>query len=149
MRKNVKLFTLMLSLSLFATTILGGCSSDSDGQKEITTNTSQEGSNSKEENANVTIEEQVLFEQNGIVITAKEYVSDSIWGDGIKLLIENNSDKTVTVGCNALIVNNYMINDLFSSEVASEVTSEDTGGVTGGNKGSPSTLIPPVERTLI
>lgn len=68
--------------------------------------------------ADVTIEEQKLVDQNGIVITAKEYVTDSIWGDEIKLLIENNTDKTITVGCTALIVNNYMISDLFASEVA-------------------------------
>lgn len=45
-------------------------------------------------------------------------MTDRIWGDGIKLLIENNSDKSVTIGCNALIVNNYMISDLFVSGVA-------------------------------
>lgn len=68
-------------------------------------------------NATVTIEEQVLVEQEGIVITAMEYVTDSIWGDGIKLLLENNSDTDVTFSCNALIVNDYMITDLFISEV--------------------------------
>ncbi|MBQ4258822.1 MAG: hypothetical protein IJB84_00960 [Lachnospiraceae bacterium] len=66
----------------------------------------------------VTIEQQVLLDRDGIVITAVEYVTDSIWGDGIKLLLENNTDKTVMVGCKALIVNNYMISDLFASEIA-------------------------------
>lgn len=66
----------------------------------------------------ITIEEQVLLDQDGIVITAKEYVTDSIWGDGISLLIENNSEKTVGIGCEALVVNNYMITDLFFAEVA-------------------------------
>ena len=32
--------------------------------------------------------------------------------------MENNSDKSVTIGCDALIVNNYMITDLFVSTVA-------------------------------
>lgn len=66
----------------------------------------------------ITIEEQVLVEQDGIRITALEYVKDSIWGDGIKVLIENDSEKDVTVGCDALIVNDYMIHDLFVSEIA-------------------------------
>lgn len=59
----------------------------------------------------VTIDEQVLVEQDGIAVTTMEYVTDSIWGDGVKLLLENNSDKDVTVGCNAPIVNDYMISD--------------------------------------
>ncbi|MBQ8260973.1 MAG: hypothetical protein IJZ00_01685 [Lachnospiraceae bacterium] len=68
--------------------------------------------------APVTIEEQVLVDQDGILIKATEYVVDDIWGDGIKLYIENNSDKTVTISCVALIVNNFMITDLFVSEVS-------------------------------
>lgn len=68
--------------------------------------------------APVTIEEQVLVDQDGILIKATEYVVDDIWGDGIKLYIENNSDKTVTISCEALIVNNFMITDLFVSEVS-------------------------------
>lgn len=64
------------------------------------------------------IEEQVLLDKDGLKITAIEIIEDSIWGEGIKLLIENNSDKNLGVGCNALIVNNYMITDLFSSSIA-------------------------------
>lgn len=66
----------------------------------------------------VTIEEQVLVEQDGLTITAQEYVTDSFLGDGIKVLVDNQSDKDMLVGCNALIVNDYMINDLFGAEVA-------------------------------
>ena len=60
----------------------------------------------------------MLVDQDGIKITATEYVTDSIWGDGIKLLVENNSAKDYTIGCDALIVNDYMITDLFSADVA-------------------------------
>ena len=48
-------------------------------------------------------------------------MTDSIWGDGIKLLVENNSAKDYTRGCDALIVNDYMITDLFSADVAEYV----------------------------
>lgn len=85
-----------------------------------------EGDNNQGTTADITIEEQVLLDKDGIVITAKEYVTDSIWGDGIKLLIENNSDKTVGIGCEALIVNNYMITDLFSSEIAAGKKANET-----------------------
>ena len=131
MRKKTKLLPIVLCLAIFATMALGSGSSDSGETKEIvTTESSAAAADSAENQDNeattdkaevaesVTIEEQVLFEQDGIVVTAQEYVTDNIWGDGIKLLLENNSDKTVTVSCKALIVNNYMISDLFVSEVA-------------------------------
>ena len=66
------------------------------------------------------------MDQDGIVVTATEYVTDSIWGDGVKLLLENNSDKDITVGCNALIVNDYMITDLFSAGIAAGKKSNET-----------------------
>ena len=127
MRKKSKFLAGVVCLSLFAGMALGSGSSDEtkdivtteNGGKETTSDkdnaiTSEDTKNAEE----VTIEEQVLFEKDGIVVTAQEYVADDIWGDGIKLLLENNADKTVTVSCNALIVNNYMITDLFASEVA-------------------------------
>ena len=111
MKKKSKILVTMLCLSLFAIMALGSGSSGSDDTKEIV-------ATSNEPKTSVTIEEQELINQDGIVITAKEYVTDNIWGDGIKLVLENNTDKTVTIGCNALIVNNYMITDLFVAEVA-------------------------------
>ena len=59
-----------------------------------------------------------MLEQDGIKITATGMEEDSIWGEGVKLLIENNTEKNIGVGCNALIVNDYMITDLFSTSVA-------------------------------
>lgn len=131
MRKKNKILAVVICLSLFAAMALGSGSTESGDTKEIVTSDSNvdssdsveslgiaESTEEQSDSVGVTIEEQVLFEQDGIVVTAKEYVTDSIWGDGIKLLIENNSEKTVTIGCNALIVNNYMITDLFVSEVA-------------------------------
>lgn len=64
------------------------------------------------------IDEQVLFDQEGVKVSAVEYVQGGIWGDGVKLLIENNTSKNLTVGCEALIVNDYMISDLFSCTIA-------------------------------
>lgn len=112
MRKRMKLLTTMLCLSLFFLMTQACGSANTDDEKDIAI------SEKNESETDITIEEQVLFERDGIVVTAKEYVTDEIWGDGIKLLIENNSDKSITVGCNALMVNNYMISDLFVSGVA-------------------------------
>ena len=112
MKKITKALCLILALSLFAIMALGSGSSD-EGSEIVSADNG--GNNSSEL---VTIEEQVLLDQNDVKITAKEYVTDSIWGDGIKVLIENNGNKNIGVSCKALIVNNYMITDLFSSSVA-------------------------------
>lgn len=112
MKKKIKLLALVLCLTFFATMALGSSESSTGEVSQITTN--QETTAVK----GVTIEEQVLLDHEGIVITAKEYVTDSIWGDGIKLLLENNTDKSVSVGCEALIVNDYMITNLFGSQIA-------------------------------
>lgn len=84
-----------------------------------------ENSNQPEDTA-VTIENAILLEQDGLVITAKELVDDSIWGMGVKVLVENNSEKNLGVQCSSLIVNNYMITDLFSCSVAAGKKSNET-----------------------
>ncbi len=118
MKKKRKWWLVVVILVVIAIIAAGSGSSDQEDGKEIATEQPKKETATEKQNKEVSITEQVLFEQDGIVVTAKEYVKDSIWGDGIKLLLENNSDKTVRVGCNALIVNNYMITDLFSAEVA-------------------------------
>lgn len=91
--------------------------SSADGSSaEESVEESKEESKPKAELA--TIQEQVCFEKNGVKVTAVSLEDEMFGGKYIKLLVENNSDKTYTVGCSALIVNNCMISDLFASEVA-------------------------------
>ena len=146
MRKKDKWFKVALCCLLLASGMLIGCSSGTSETREITAvNNNMESpisANSGDSSsivddsgatmddskidADITIDEQVLIDQNNIIITAKEYVSDSIWGDGVKVLLENNSEKDVAVSCNALIVNDYMITDLFVSEIAAGKKANDT-----------------------
>lgn len=131
-KKKTKGVAVALCLSLFAAMALGSGSTESEGGKDIVTSdksetgTDDSKESTKSESAKVTIEEQELVNQNDIVVTAKEYVNDAIWGEGINLVLENNSTKDVTVGCNALIVNDYMITDLFVSEVAAGKKANET-----------------------
>jgi hypothetical protein len=74
----------------------------------------------------VTIDSTVLVDQDGLKITASELVKDPIWGVGIKVLIENDTDMNLGVQCKSLIVNNYMISDLFSSTVAAGKKANET-----------------------
>ena len=131
MKKLLKIvgiiFIIIIILGIIAS---AGGGSDKKDKKEIVTDSSGD-SNSNDTSSNeddstadkskptdVTIDEQVLFEKDGLKVTATEYKKDSVWGDGINLLIENDSDSSIGLGCTALIVNDYMITDLFSSTVA-------------------------------
>ena len=76
--------------------------------------------------ASITINEQTLVDQDGVKITAVEYVADSIWGDGIKMLLENNTSQNLMYSCDALIVNDYMISDLFAKSVAAGKSAYET-----------------------
>lgn len=143
MKSKKRCVALVLCFTLFAAIAIGSGSSDSSNKKDVVTSTDSgtdlandpstadtEAKSNAENDASAssvpTIEEQVLIDTNGIKITAKEYLTDKIWGDGIKLLIENSSDKDYTVGCDALIVNDYMITDLFSSKVAAGKNANET-----------------------
>jgi len=122
MKKKWKGLALVLCLVLFAAMAVGSGSSESEGEKEVVSSGESEGEDAirteKNDEKTITIDEQVVLDREGIVVTAKEYVADSIFGEGIKLLVENNGDKTVTISCNAVIVNNYMVSSLFVEEVA-------------------------------
>lgn len=74
----------------------------------------------------VTIERMVLVDQNGLVITAQELVEDSLWGTGVNILIENNSDNDLGIQCKSLTVNGFMVTDLFSSTIAAGKKANDT-----------------------
>ncbi|MCR5727752.1 MAG: hypothetical protein K6G24_09835 [Lachnospiraceae bacterium] len=145
--RKVKVLGLAIIMAVFGLMAIGS-GSDSSGSenKEITTSSSAESEgdtaessveSSQEESESAdevssskadspTIEEQILVENDSIKITAMDYEADSIWGDGIKLLLENNSSSDIGVGLDALIVNDYMITDLFSSTIAAGKKSNET-----------------------
>lgn len=130
MKRAVKVISLCLVLVLFALMAMASGGSDSTAKTDITSSSGEKadssGSSAKTEVELPAIEEQVILDMNGVKVTAKEYVSDGFWGDGIKVLVENDSAQNVGVGCDALIVNNYMISDLFSCSVAPGKKANDT-----------------------
>ncbi len=74
----------------------------------------------------ISISEQVLVDEKGVKITATAFEKDDIFGDGISLLIENSSDKSVTVSCESLIINNYKMTGFLAETVASGMKSNET-----------------------
>ena len=105
-----------------------GDNTDEIEKKDAEGNAESTGAEDEKKGGNkaVSIEEQVLYDQDGLKITAKEYTSDDIWGDGIKVLIENDTDQDIMLSCDALIVNDYMIHDLFASEIAAGKKANET-----------------------
>ncbi|MCR5327747.1 MAG: hypothetical protein K6E12_02675 [Saccharofermentans sp.] len=130
--KKSQVLAIIMAISIFMSFAMGSSSSGSkkdisdtsgtnaDSTTQATTTTTEAAPSTP------TIEEEVVYDEGGVKITAKEYTSDSIWGDGIKFLIENDTEQNITVGCTALIVNNYMITDLFVAEVAAGKKTNET-----------------------
>lgn len=139
-----KALSLILVLTVFAGMALGsGTDKKKEETKQIVNGESADAKESGTENATPiateekaeanktssvpTIEQQVVYDADGIVITAVEYTHDDFWNsDGIKFLIENNTQQNVTVGVNALIVNGFMVTDLFAADVASGTKKNET-----------------------
>ena len=117
----------LLALLLCSALALGltACGGSGDGSEHPV----QDGSASSAETAEeVTITpDTVLLDEAGLKITAKELVDDSLWGPGVKLLIESTADRSLTVQCNSLVVNGYMMSDLlFSADVAAGKKANET-----------------------
>lgn len=62
------------------------------------------------------ISETVIVDEAGIKITAKE-LKDGIWGTELKVLIENNSGKDLTIQCRNTSINGYMVENMLSADV--------------------------------
>ncbi|SEM38789.1 hypothetical protein SAMN04487770_13632 [Butyrivibrio sp. ob235] len=140
MRNKMKWLSVVLCLVLFASMAIGsGSSSSSDGDKKIssvTTSSDSEDKGSdeakteeskeevKEEASGATIEEQVLYDENDIKITATG-MEDSWAGTKLTLLIENNSAKGITVQARNANVNGYMVDTMMSADVSAGKKSND------------------------
>lgn len=137
-----KRITLFMCVAMFGIAVVG-CGASEEDKKDVKDIVADDGDNggenaesekkgdntekkSESSATKTTIEEQVLIDQDGVKITATEYAKDSIWGEGIKVSVENNTDIDLTVGCDALIVNDYMITDLFACDVAAGKTGKET-----------------------
>ena len=136
-----KVISLIIALAVFATMALGSGTDKAKNTKSIVDTTqsnavADNGSGASEEATTTTtaasqdiptIEQTVVYDDKGVVITAKEYTRDDFWNsDGIKFLIENNTEQNITVSTKAVIVNGYMIYDLFVASVAAGKKTNET-----------------------
>ncbi len=92
--------------------------SETESDTEKDTKSEEKADNSgNSDTEDFTIDEQVLWETEGVKITAKGVETDSLFGTSINVLAENNSDKDVVITTDAVIVNDYMISELGYIEV--------------------------------
>lgn len=73
-----------------------------------------------------TIEEQVLYDVDGFKITATGLSFDGLMGPELKILIENDSGKDLTTQVRDVVVNGYMVEPVFSADVATGKKVNDT-----------------------
>jgi hypothetical protein len=101
---------------------------DEDSSDETEDEDTDEENESEDDSSSdvLSIEDGVLLDQDGIVITSNGLVDDGLWGMGIALQIENNSGKDVSVSSNAVIVNGFMITDYFFVDISSDKTANET-----------------------
>lgn len=117
--------------------IVGSCASNKDDKDDKTSksaeivtqnkenDTTKEASINKDKADKTTTESteapeasQVLYDQNGITITYKG-IEETYMGVDVKVLIENNTDKNYCVQSRDFSINGYMVDTIFSADVAS------------------------------
>ena len=108
--------------------LLAGCSSsETDAASVTSAETSYAGaSEAEQETQDVTLAETVLFDQDGIRITATGLSTDSLFGPELNLLVENDSAQNIVVQPNYCMVNGYMMDGLLSADVAAGKKTNDT-----------------------
>lgn len=108
--------------------LLAGCSSsDTDAVSVASADTSYAGTSEAEQDTqDVTLPETVLFDQDGIRITATGLSTDSLFGPELNLLVENDSTQNIVVQPNYCMVNGYMMDGLLSADVAAGKKANDS-----------------------
>lgn len=108
--------------------LLAGCSSsEADAASVTSAETSYAGaSEAEQETQDLTLAETVLFDQDGIRVTATGLSTDSLFGPELNLLVENDSAQNIVVQPNYCMVNDYMMDGLLSADVAAGKKANDT-----------------------
>lgn len=118
----------LLPALLAGVLFLAGCSSsEADAASVTSAETSYAGvSEAEQETQDVTLAKTVLFDQDGIRITATGLSTDSLFGPELNLLVENDSAQNIVVQPNYCMVNGYMMDGLLSADVAAGKKANDT-----------------------
>ena len=123
MKKRTKWFAVYF---LVMSVALTGCGvSGSEGTNAVTESGESIAKETEQPESEVSIEEQVLYDEKDIKITATG-MKDGWMGTELELLIENNSGKGITVQARNANVNGYMVPTTMSVDVASGKKANDS-----------------------
>ena len=116
-KKSKMLLTLLLALVMVVTTACSGSEdvkapASVNGDSSVTSNNESADSssgNKTEDNvvAEITVAETVLYDVDGVKVTATGY-EEGWTGPEIKILVENNSDKNVLITSDSVSVNSSL-----------------------------------------
>lgn len=67
----------------------------------------------------ITLDEQVVYEKDGITVTVKSIDTEDFWGPAVNFEVSNDTDKNIIVSATNVSVNDIMIDQDLSCEVAS------------------------------
>lgn len=121
-----KIFSIIISLSVLLS--LAACGTPSNSDVQTPSNVSPDSSSSQQGTINskdASIVETILLDEAGVKITAKS-LGDSMWGSEVKILIENNSEKNLTVQARNSSINGYMVENMLSADVAAGKKANDS-----------------------
>ena len=126
MKNFTKKLSLILMLALFAFFALGsGSGSPSGSSSGGAKSSGSSATSTTKAEPDPTIEETLVYDQGGIKITAKSLDMSGFMGPAVKLLIENDSSKNVTVQARNTSVNGYMVDCMMSVDVAAGKKAND------------------------
>lgn len=122
-----QILTVIIAVLMMVSLVACGGTSDGEVQKpsNVSAGNTEVPENNNDSNneteqpvkTEVTIEETVLVDEGGVKITAKSLSMDEIFGAELKLLIENNSGKDLTIQCRNASVNGYMVETMMSVDI--------------------------------
>lgn len=72
------------------------------------------------------IESSVIYDANGIKVTAKSLSSGGLFGPELNVFIENNTDKNLTIQAQNVSINDFMVGTIFSADVPAGKKSNDS-----------------------
>lgn len=129
MKKKV-LAVLLTATMVLSIAACGGSEAEdankNSGNESSSINTEESTEPTVDDSKDVSIENQELYNQNGVVITATELNMNGTWGPEIKVIVENNSDKNITVQTRNSSVNGFMTEISFSCDVVAGKKANDS-----------------------
>jgi len=115
--KRVVCFLLALFIYLVFTACGTQAPANTENLPPATQTPQQKAQPTAEPGGEPTIESAVIYDEGGVKVTAKSLNLNGILGPELNLLIENGTDKNLTIQARNVSVNDYMISTIFSVDV--------------------------------